>query len=521
MKRSRTAFIGLLVGLMAFLTVPAGSAAVQDAVRPTYVIAFIPLSWEGSRAEFERAALSHGELFVSESGISAYADVEIRLLEEALDAALDGAWLVQEVVRFGLAREPADRYVGLTDQDLAPFGDASVAGWTFGPDSLGVVVEDHKSMITAHELGHTFGLCDEYLYSEWSRQNGEAECPNPYPPDCSTEPGVLCDGLPALDGRNSLMAHAGLRGPYTYNEPGYEHLQLAFSVLFGTQEPVVPPLLPTPEPEEPGAALLLPPVVVATPDLTRLDASGATLLAEGPVFHLAWSPGGHWVAFSAAYDGNLDIYRIPADGGRREKLVDHPARDSHPVWLPTDNLAPGEWLLFVSDRSGLPALYRLDLETGESEPLALPSPASWPAISPDGSHLAFAAAPDGDWDLYRVALSNVGEALPDTLARLTATRGADIAPAWRPDGSALAFASSRAGALSLYLHLLDGGPESQLTEAGVAAWAPTWLSHDRLLYHTYEQGQLQVRVLNPGSGHTIPLAAGLDSAAWPSARGLD
>lgn len=505
--------------MITILTARTGSGAVQDTGRPTYVIAFIPLAWEGSRAAFESAAHSHGELFVSESGISAYADVEIRLLEDALDAALDDAWLVHDVVRFGLVREPADRYVGLTDQDLAPLDDISVAGWTLGPDSLGAVVEVHPSMITAHELGHTFGLCDEYLYSEWSRQNAEAECPNPYPPDCSREADVWCDGLPAPDGRHSMMTHAGLRGAYAYNQPSQTHLRARFAELFGPVEPDRPPLPPTPAPEQPEETL--PPLVVSAPDLVRLDAGRLTALAEGPVFHPTWSADGAWIAFTAAYDGNLDIYRVPAGGGRPEQLVDHLARDSHPVWLPADGLMPGERLLFVSDRSGAPALYRLDLETGLSEPLTLPTPAGWPAISLDGSHLAFAAAPDGDWDLYRVALSNIGEALPDTLVQLTAAGGADIAPAWRPDGAALAFASARAGMLALYLYRFDGRPESQLTEAGAAAWAPAWISDDRLLYHTYEQGRLQVRVLNPESGEAPLLGATLDSAAWPAARTPD
>ena len=85
----------------------------------------------------------------------------------------------------------------------------------------------------------------------------------------------------------------------------------------------------------------------------------------------------------------------------------------------------------------------------------------------------------------------------------------------------LAFASARAGMLALYLYRFDGRPESQLTEAGAAAWAPAWISDDRLLYHTYEQGRLQVRVLNPESGEAPLLGATLDSAAWPAARTPD
>ena len=210
MGRSRKLIL-LIAGLTSLVPAYYGARPAQAAERPTYVIAFVPLAWSGSRAEFEAVARRHGELFVSESGIANYAEVELLFLEDGPpNISLNDPWLVQEVVAAGLLQSPADRYVGLTDQDLAPFGDWSVAGWTLGPDSLGSVMEAVEDAGTAHELGHTFSLCDEYLYSEWSQEDGEWGCPNPFPPHCSQENGVWCEGLPAPDGRHSIMGPAGL-----------------------------------------------------------------------------------------------------------------------------------------------------------------------------------------------------------------------------------------------------------------------------------------------------------------------
>src|SRR5258705_13979108 len=41
-----------------------------------------------------------------------------------------------------------------------------------------------------------------------------------------------------------------------------------------------------------------------------------------------FSPDGSGIAFSSARNRNLDVYRIPADGGTTNHLTSHPANDS-------------------------------------------------------------------------------------------------------------------------------------------------------------------------------------------------
>jgi len=201
---------------------------------PEFVMVIVPLRWQSGRDDFERAAQQQAENFIEESGIEDYFIVDVILLENELDdARLDSNELVYDLVEYGLEQTPGDRYIGLTDGDIAPEGISDVSGWTAG--GVGVVSETSDVYVTAHELGHTFGLCDEYSYREWFRQNEEylGGCPNPYPPDCpqTLTDDVICDGLPTVDGRNSIMGPAGLPGEYGFNHASLAHLQQIFQEL--------------------------------------------------------------------------------------------------------------------------------------------------------------------------------------------------------------------------------------------------------------------------------------------------
>lgn len=203
---------------------------------PSYVIVFIPVHWKGSRNSFLDAAKNHANIFLKESNIQSYIQVNIIYLDKTFAGVpLNDEELLSNILEFGIRAEPADRYIGLTDGDLAVRGNHNVSGYTFGLDYQAVVAESKGVTITAHELGHTYGLCDEYSYAAWKRQNVAYNgCPNPYPPECPKieNAAELCDGHPASDGRNSMMGPSGQRGAYAYNTESYNHLQTMFAKLF-------------------------------------------------------------------------------------------------------------------------------------------------------------------------------------------------------------------------------------------------------------------------------------------------
>ncbi len=88
-----------------------------------------------------------------------------------------------------------------------------------------------------------------------------------------------------------------------------------------------------------------------------------------------------------------------------------------------------------------------------------------PAISPDGSQVAFAAL----GDLWTMKVGAPAQ-------RITSGAFIETDPAWSPDGRWLAFSSDRTGTLDLWLRDVRSGFERQLTDAPggemLASWAP-------------------------------------------------
>lgn len=196
--------------------------------KPEFIVVFVPVNWGSTDSEFRTATQNQADIFIRESGIENYFDVKVVILENGLEnASLRSDNLVIDILEIALQEQPGDRYVGLTDGDLNPDGESDVVGWTSG--GYAMVAEYQEEYVVAHELGHTFGLCDEYSYADWSAQNAEYDggCPNPYPIDCPREKNAkdLCPGEPASDGSNSIMGPAGLRGAYSFNDASYAHMQ--------------------------------------------------------------------------------------------------------------------------------------------------------------------------------------------------------------------------------------------------------------------------------------------------------
>src|SRR5215471_15137371 len=75
-----------------------------------------------------------------------------------------------------------------------------------------------------------------------------------------------------------------------------------------------------------------------------------------------FSPDGSMIAFSGEYDGNRDVYVMPAVGGVPKRLTYHPAVDLAIGWTPD-----GKQVVFKSTRShpnGVSRLYQAPVEGG-------------------------------------------------------------------------------------------------------------------------------------------------------------
>src|SRR5262249_26249117 len=69
-------------------------------------------------------------------------------------------------------------------------------------------------------------------------------------------------------------------------------------------------------------------------------------VGQGIETNPAFSPDGSMIAFSGEYDGNIDVFVMPAAGGVPKRLTWHPAPDAVLGWTPD-----GKRVLFASSRT--------------------------------------------------------------------------------------------------------------------------------------------------------------------------
>ena len=181
------------------------------------------------------------------------------------------------------------------------------------------------------------------------------------------------------------------------------------------------------------------------------DGGAARQLTTGghesdPVF----SPDGNWIAFSANYDGNRDVYVIPAAGGEPRRLTWHPGQDGALGWTPD-----GKRVLFLSDRDAyadMTRMYTVPMEGGVAEVLPM-----WRAFeggySADGEKIAY--VPNFQWQqawkryrggqttpIYIVRLKDL------QLQKVPRENSNDAKPTWFKDK--VYFLSDRNGPVTLF-----------------------------------------------------------------------
>ena len=173
-----------------------------------------------------------------------------------------------------------------------------------------------------------------------------------------------------------------------------------------------------------------------------------------PIF----SPDGTWIAFTGEYDGNEDVYVIPAAGGIPKRLTSHPSSDQAVGWT-----RDGKRILFRSTRdsySGFAQLYTVGLSGGLPEALPFPMAVEG-SYSPDSSHLAYVPFTNfrESWQFQRgLKHYRGGTASPIWIAKLSDSSvekverkdSNDSSPMWV--GDKVYFLSDRDGPVSLYVY---------------------------------------------------------------------
>jgi tricorn protease len=231
-----------------------------------------------------------------------------------------------------------------------------------------------------------------------------------------------------------------------------------------------------------------------------------------PIF----SPDGTMVAFTGQYDGNTDVFTVPAAGGIPKRLTFHAGDDNAVGWT-----NDGKRLLFASARNSsdpMPRLFTVGLDGGglpEEIPLPMASRGSY---SPDGAYLAYQPLIQWQpaWKKYRG-----GQTMPIWIARLSDSsveklprnNSNDKHPMWI--GDRIYFLSDRNGPFTLFsFDTKSKRVEQVIDNTGLdikSASASTGGGADSIVYEQF--GSIQLFDLNSKRSQAVPISINADLAS--------
>jgi tricorn protease len=254
-------------------------------------------------------------------------------------------------------------------------------------------------------------------------------------------------------------------------------------------------------------------------DIWKAPAAGGTAvrLTAHPGIEVfpKFSPDGKWIAFTGQYDGDEQVYVIPAAGGVPRQLTFYPAHGPLTPRWGYDNQVygwtrDGSRVLFRSLRDAgggvLSALYTVDLAGGL--PVKLPMPTSGAGdFSPDGSQMAYSPLfrDFRTWKRYQGGWAQdlfIYDLATNHVKRFAATKWTERDPMWI--GEKIFFASDRDGTLNLYSYDVASEAVTELTHS--TTWDVRWPSSDHGGRIVYELGgELQVFDVKTGRDTRIPI----------------
>ncbi len=219
----------------------------------------------------------------------------------------------------------------------------------------------------------------------------------------------------------------------------------------------------------------------------------------------AISPDGGLVAYASDQSGNVDLWLIDALGGNPLQLTDDAAVDTEPAWFPD-----GSALAFTSNREGRSDIWKVP-RLGGPVTMLIPD-ASDPAISPDGTRIAFSRQLEGGD--ARIGVADLdGAANVQILTDASDGIWAHEDPAWSPDGERLVYADFG----DLWLVPAGGGEARRLTDEGAGDFEPVWASDGRrILFSSYRQGTLALWSIPRSGGTPLRLTPGTGPERHPS-----
>ncbi|MBR4789168.1 MAG: PDZ domain-containing protein, partial [Bacteroidales bacterium] len=186
-----------------------------------------------------------------------------------------------------------------------------------------------------------------------------------------------------------------------------------------------------------------------------------------------YSPDGRTIAFTAEYDGNREVYVIPAEGGepRRVTYTSTNARDDMGDRMGPNNIVmgwtpDGKYIVFRNRiGSGFPGkLWKVSPDGAMPEEIPLPE-GGWCSYSADGKKLAYnrVMREFRTWKYYRGGMADdVWIYDGKSVRNVTSNDAQDIFPMWI--GNEIFFASDRDMRMNLFVYDTKSGATSKVTD---------------------------------------------------------
>ena len=253
------------------------------------------------------------------------------------------------------------------------------------------------------------------------------------------------------------------------------------------------------------------------------DGGRAVRLTTHPGLELfpKFSPDGKWIAFTGQYDGDEQVYVVPAEGGVPKQLTYYPANGPLPPRWGYDNqvygwTADGQKVLFRSMRDGWDLsdtqLFLVDVDGGLPERLPMPTSGAGD-LSPDGKQIVYSPLTrdfrswkryQGGWaqNLYIFNLETYDS------QQITSNPRTERDPMWI--GDKIFFDSDKTGTLNLYSYDIASGRQEQLTDS--TKWDVRWPSSDNQNQIVYELGgELEVYDIATGTSRHLSIDVPTDA----------